>query len=290
LTGPGLLGTAAADARQPWLGRARARKGETIMFESLEFFGLACIVAFIALDLVHRARTFRAPRFWRLNALLVTVVTVGVMIGTAAFWGVVFGDFYMIDGSGLGTLGGAAVGIVAYEFVHYGYHRLAHEWAPLWRLGHQMHHAAESLDAFGANYLHPIDVFLFSTWASLVFFPVLGLAPEAGILAGAFLGFNAVFQHANIRTPRWLGTLIQRPESHTVHHGRGIHRNNYADLPVIDMLFGTFVNPETVDGMEVGFGPGSSSRVLDLLVFRDINEGRDINDGAGAPAPRRAAA
>jgi len=254
------------------------------MFEYLEFFGLACIVAFIALDLVHRARNFRAPRWWRLNALIVTAAIVGVSIVTPVFWASVLGDFHLIDGSGLGILGGAAVGIVAYEFVHYGYHRLAHEWTPLWRLGHQMHHAAESLDAFGAYYLHPLDAFLFGTWASLMFFPVLGLAPEAGILAGAFLGFNAMFQHANIRTPRWLGYLIQRPESHTIHHGRGIHRNNYADLPAIDMLFGTFVNPETVDEMEVGFREGASNRVIDLLTFKDVN------DGAGAPVPQRSAA
>jgi hypothetical protein len=33
------------------------------MFEYLEFFGLACIPAFIAIDLVYRARGYRAPRF-----------------------------------------------------------------------------------------------------------------------------------------------------------------------------------------------------------------------------------
>jgi hypothetical protein len=41
---------------------------------------------------------------------------------------------------------------------------------------------------------------------------------------------DAARQHANIRTPRWLGYLIQRPESHGVHYGRGIHRCNYSDL------------------------------------------------------------
>ena len=30
----------------------------------------------------------------------------------------------------------------------------------------------------------------------------------------------AMFQHANIRTPRWIGYVVQRPESHAVHHGR----------------------------------------------------------------------
>lgn len=240
------------------------------MFEYLEYFGLACIPAFIALDLIHRARVYRAPRLWRFNGLAVTVLAVGVSMWTAGFWGSLFAGVRLIDGAALGTVGGAVVGVIAYEFVHYGYHRLAHQWTPLWRLGHQMHHAPESLDAFGAYYLHPIDSFLFTTWSSLVFFPILGLAPEAGILAAAFLGFNAVFQHANIKTPRWLGYFIQRPESHVLHHGRGVHCDNYADLPVIDMMFGTFVNPASVVGREVGFAPGTSKRVFDLLTFKDV--------------------
>jgi len=76
------------------------------------------------------------------------------------FWGRFFGDFHLIEGSALGTIGGAAVGVLVYEFVHYWYHRAAHEWNWLWRL-HQMHHSAESLDAFGANYIHPLDAALF---------------------------------------------------------------------------------------------------------------------------------
>ena len=50
--------------------------------------------------------------------------------------------------------------------------------------------------------------------------------------------------HWNVSTPAWLGYLIQRPESHCVHHQHGLHRYNYADLPVWDMLFGTFRNPD----------------------------------------------
>jgi sterol desaturase/sphingolipid hydroxylase (fatty acid hydroxylase superfamily) len=41
----------------------------------------------------------------------------------------------------------------------------------------------------------------------------------------------------------WLGYFIERPESHSLHHQRGVHRHNDADLPVLDMLFGTFHNP-----------------------------------------------
>lgn len=82
--------------------------------------------------------------------------------------------------------------------------------------------------------------------------------------------FMAIFQHANIRTPRWLGYLVQRPESHTIHHGRGIHGFNYCDLPLFDMLFDTFRNPAGFE-TETGFYSGASSRVLDMLRFRDVS-------------------
>lgn len=257
------------------------------MYDYLEFFGLACIPAFILLDLVYRRRKQKAPRYWRLYGTAVTVLIVAVTMAVAAFWGTALEGFSLFDGRGLGIAGGAIVGVLVYELLHYSYHRLAHEWTPLWRM-HQVHHSAESLDAFGANYLHPIDAAFFTTWSSLVFFPLLGLTPEAGVLGTAFLGFNAMFQHANIATPRWLGYLIQRPESHSIHHGRGIHRDNYADLPVIDMLFGTFRNPETADGMVQGFTDGDSARYLEMLAFRDVSG--PVNGGEQLTVRRTTAA
>ncbi len=154
------------------------------------------------------------------------------------------------------------------------YHRTAHRFDVLWRLAHQMHHSAEAMDAFSAQYLHPVDVFMFTSLGSLVFYPLLGLTVEAGLVAGAWLGFNAMFQHANVRTPRWIGYLIQRPESHVVHHQRGRHRYNYANLPLWDMAFGTFRNPRSVDGVAAGFYTGASSRILDMLLFRDVSRPR----------------
>ena len=66
----------------------------------------------------------------------------------------------------------------------------------------------------------------------------------AGAIGAVFVTFSAMFQHMNKRTPHWVGYFIQRPESHSLHHGRGVHAYNYADLPLVDMLFGTFANPE----------------------------------------------
>ncbi len=85
-------------------------------------------------------------------------------------------------------------------------------------------------------------------------------------MVAAFCGF---FQHWNVRTPRWLGYLVQRPESHCVHHQYGVHAWNYSDLPVRDMLFGTFRNPATWEG-RAGFDEDASRRAFAMLVFRDV--------------------
>jgi sterol desaturase/sphingolipid hydroxylase (fatty acid hydroxylase superfamily) len=52
-----------------------------------------------------------------------------------------------------------------------------------------------------------------------------------------------------------------------------VHRYNYADLPVFDMLFGTFRNPVGYTG-ESGFYNGASARVADMLLFRDVSRPR----------------
>jgi len=232
-----------------------------------EYFGLACIPGFLLLDLVVRHRRFKTTRLWRLRAFLWTALTFALSFAITIGWGTLLEGIHLVDGSALGIVGGALTGILVYELVHYWYHRAAHNVPFLWRLAHQMHHSVESHDAFGAYWLHPLDTFFFTTWSSLVFFPLLGLAPEAGALAGAFLTFNAMFQHANLKTPRWLGYVIQRPESHSVHHCR--HRHNYSDLPLWDLLFGTFRNPERMEA-KTGFYHGASTRMGDMLLGRDV--------------------
>jgi len=239
------------------------------MAEIIEYIGLACVPGFLLLDLIVRQRSFTTPRFWRVRATVVTALTFVLSIAVTLFWGTLLEGISVIDGSALGTVGGAVVGILVYELVHYWYHRTAHRSDLLWRWAHQMHHSAESIDAFGAYYLHPVDTFLFTTWSSMVFFPLLGLSAEAGAIAAAFLTFNAMFQHATVKTPRWLGYLIQRPESHCIHHERGVHRYNYSDLPLWDIVFGTFRNPASFD-RETGFYDGASSRIAEMLVGRDV--------------------
>jgi sterol desaturase/sphingolipid hydroxylase (fatty acid hydroxylase superfamily) len=100
---------------------------------------------------------------------------------------------------------------------------------------------------------------------------LIGITPQAITVVLLVTNFFSIFQHANIKTSHWIGYLIQRPESHTVHHAKGIHKHNYADLPIYDLLFGTFNNPKGYE-YETGFYQGASDKISDMLLFKDINK------------------
>lgn len=105
---------------------------------------------------------------------------------------------------------------------------------------------------------------------SLCLVLLVGIDAQAATIVLLATSFFSIFQHANIKTPRWLGYILQRPESHTVHHGKGLHRHNYSDLPLFDIVFGTFRNPARYEH-ETGFYVSASERVLDMLLFRDVS-------------------
>lgn len=178
-------------------------------------------------------------------------------------------EYQLVDLTALGTAGGTIAGVVVLELGTWLWHRAMHASDFLWFTFHQMHHSAERLDVYGANYFSLADMVGWTVLGSLCLVLGIGITAEAATLTLLTVSFMAMLSHANIKTPRWLGYITVRPESHSVHHQRGKHQNNYCELPVIDMLFGTFVNPENfVD--ECGFYDGASSRVLDMHLFRDV--------------------
>ncbi len=106
-------------------------------------------------------------------------------------------------------------------------------------------------------------------------------------MAGGVSSLLSLFQHANLRTPGWLGWIVQRPEGHGLHHERGVHAYNYGDLAIWDVVFGTFRNPRTWSG-EAGFYDGASSRLGEMLVGRlvDVSPGRREEGERGAMGRR----
>lgn len=53
-----------------------------------------------------------------------------------------------------------------------------------------------------------------------------------------------------------------------MHHERGVHAHNYADLPIVDLLFGTHQNPPS-QSAAVGFYDGAVRRVGRMLLCLD---------------------
>src|SRR5436305_2008194 len=77
-------------------------------------------------------------------------------------------------------------------------------------------------------------------------------AAVASVSAAAYytilIAVGEFFYRWNIKTPLWVGFIFQRPESHRVHHQFRHHTNNFADIPLWGMLFGTFKNPKMFKG------------------------------------------
>ncbi|MEQ9166573.1 MAG: sterol desaturase family protein [Fulvivirga sp.] len=186
----------------------------------------------------------------------------------------IFTDGYLaslqlVDLSTLPTAVQVLIGLFFYQFLLYLWHYSMHRSDRLWKIFHQMHHSSEKLDIPSTYYFSPMDMIGFTILGSICFALIIGLSPGAITIVLITLNFLSIFQHANIKTPQWVGYLIQRPEQHAIHHARGVHQYNYSDFPVYDILFGTFKNPKEYQG-EAGFYDGGSGKVVDMLMFKDI--------------------
>lgn len=177
----------------------------------------------------------------------------------------------LLPGADLDVATGALLGFLSLTFVNYLWHRAVHRVPLLWRVFHQVHHSAPRLDVSGSALFHPSEMAAYTLLSLAVNVFVLGLAPQAAAVVGLMLAFNAAFQHSNLRTPRWLGYLVQRPEAHSIHHRRGLHAFNYSDFPLWDLLFDTFRSGRGFQA-EVGFDAAERQRWLAMALMRDVHE------------------
>jgi len=244
-----------------------------LLLDPISLAVFALYGALVAWEALAPARPLPLIKGWRLRGLIAFIAYFFVSSYLPMVWNDQLARFQLVDLSSLGTWVGAAVGLLVYELGVYLWHRAMHASDWLWLRFHQMHHSAERLDTFGAFWFSPLDMIGWTALFSLCLTVVVGLAPEATTVVLLATTFLSTFQHANLRTPRWLGYLIQRPESHSRHHERGIHAGNYSDLPVFDLLFRTFHNPRDF-APQAGFADGASSRVVDLLLARDVSGAR----------------
>jgi len=229
--------------------------------------------AFALMWLIERARPGRfwpsrphwVPRALLLNAAQVSVV----MLGTATWDRVLpsLAPWHPIESAA----GGALLGYLAITFIYYWWHRARHEIPLLWRTLHRVHHSPQRLELLTAFYKHPAEILVNGVLSSAILYLLVGLTPLQSGIAVLLTGVAELIYHWNVRTPYWLGFIIQRPESHCVHHARGSHTCNYSDLPLWDMLFGTFENPKATS-FDCGFGGDAELALGRLLLWRRVDD------------------
>lgn len=161
-------------------------------------------------------------------------------------------------------------GYLLITFVYYWWHRARHEIPVLWRWFHQLHHSPARIEIITSFYKHPLEILCNGFLSSFLLYVVLGLSVHAVTTVILVTGIAELFYHWNVRTPYWLGFFFQRPESHCIHHHAGYHRNNYSDLPLWDMLFGTFENPRH-QPEKCGFDNTCETKLLPMLMGHDIH-------------------
>ncbi len=233
---------------------------------------LIIIAAFmIAIERLWPGQELPSSRLWWLRIIMVNAVQLGIVILAGFTW-----DLWLSSAS-LFHLGDSMhpwlAAFVAYflsTFIYYFWHRIRHESSFFWRLCHQLHHSPQRIELLTSFYKHPVEISINSILSALIVYALLGLSIES---AAIYTGLTAVaeyFYHWNVRTPRWLGWLIQRPESHRLHHKFKHHTQNYADLPLWDWIFGTLKNP-TKSPSRCGFEEERELRIPEMLTFQDVH-------------------
>jgi sterol desaturase/sphingolipid hydroxylase (fatty acid hydroxylase superfamily) len=245
----------------------------------------ATFLIFFIAERLWPDRALPKIRGWWAIGLLGFAASGAIITATAAALTNALRGHALLDLGGLGTVAGGLVFFLAVDFAGYWIHRAQHRSDIFWRIVHQMHHAPDRIDTSAGFFAHPLEFALLGVSSGGIG-ALLGISPGAAAL-GTFLSFAMnVFVHTNIRTPRWIGFVMARPEMHAVHHEAGVHAFNYAFFTLYDRAFGTYRNPETFRG-ENGLGRDAWKKIGTLLFGGDVTR---VVQAAPAPLPAAALA
>jgi sterol desaturase/sphingolipid hydroxylase (fatty acid hydroxylase superfamily) len=239
---------------------------------------LAAAVVMMGIEAARPGRHWPRVGGWWARALLLNAVQVGMVFLAGSLWNGWMERHRLWSADRLGIVGGALVGYLVITFVYYWWHRWRHSSPTLWRWVHQIHHSPQRIEIITSFYKHPIKLLVNSVLSSAILYLVVGVGREAASLSVLLTGLAELFYHWNVATPVWLGYVIQRPESHCVHHEEGLHSYNYSDLPIWDMLFGTFRNPQKWEA-RCGFASQGELRFGEMLRGVDVHRKTETAQG-----------
>lgn len=110
--------------------------------------------------------------------------------------------------------------VILLDMMIYWQHVAFHRIPILWRL-HKVHHADRDLDASSGLRFHPVEIVI-SMIYKMVIVVVLGAPVLAVIIFEILLNACAIFNHANVRIPKWverpLRLVMVTPALHRIHH------------------------------------------------------------------------
>ena len=133
--------------------------------------------------------------------------------------------------------------VLVADLAQYWTHRAYHEVPFLWRF-HAVHHSVKTMDWLAGSRQHMLEL-IFTRVCVLAPLYILGFSEAAMNGYILIVGFQAVFNHANVHLP-WgpLKYLLVTPDFHHWHHAsddEAIDRNYAAHYAFLDYLFGTAV-------------------------------------------------
>ena len=230
----------------------------------------AGMAAMLLFEFFNPARKFPKVKFWIVRALLMVAIQVGVVTLGNFLWDKWFSGRTVFQLSHLHSVLSILIAFAVISFVSYWQHRLKHRVDFLWRFFHQVHHAPSRVEILTSFYRNPFEILVNMFCMSGILYGLLGCDAHTAQIVVFIMGAADLFYHWNIRTPPWLGYLIQRPEAHCIHHLAGVHAYNYGDIPLWDMLFGTYRNIVSFNGT-CGFGAENERSFLAMLAGRDLS-------------------
>lgn len=155
-------------------------------------------------------------------------------------------SFVIFDLWELSTLQGTLVGLLIYEGGNYFWHRCLHSSPFLWRTFHHLKHGENSQFNFTDLFLDQLNNIGLIYIGTLSFALLFGLGHESITQILISIQILSLFKRLMIKTPFWIGFIVTRPESNALHYTHVTRGCNYSNLPIFDILFGTFKNPRQV--------------------------------------------
>jgi len=241
-----------------------------LLLDPVSLIIIAIYAALMISEVLFPGRKLPVVKYWRIKGIAAFFLYFFIASYLPIFINPLIEPYRLFDLSGMGAVGGGIFAVLLYEFGVFVWHYTMHRSDFLWKVFHQLHHSAERVDSYGAFYFSPMDMVGWTVLGSICFSFIAGLSAQAITIMLFATNFLSIFQHTNIKTPQWLCYFAQRPESHSLHHAKGVHKHNYSDLPLFDILFGTFRNPKEFSP-ETGFYPGASARVWDMVKAKDVS-------------------